>query len=104
MSESAEVLATRVRIAASSSRLLGREGPLASLTALLESSALGAGRIAWLEGEAGIGKTRLLAETAEIARGRGFSVFSASGKELEAHRPFGVVAECLSVGPRSSDA
>jgi hypothetical protein len=43
------------------------------------------------EGEAGIGKTRLLAETLTTARGRGMRVAAGRAGELESARPFGVI-------------
>jgi len=78
-------------------RLLGRERELAKLAELLQAASSGGGAFAWLEGEAGIGKTRVLDATAQIARERGFTVLSAAAQELEAHRPFAVVADCLRV-------
>ncbi len=83
--------------------LLGREAELASLSALLEGSEHGGGAIAWVEGEAGIGKTSLTGAAAEIARERGFGVLAAGAQELDSHRPFGVIADCLGVERRSSD-
>jgi len=44
-------------------RLLERERELASLDALIACAADGDGRVALVEGPAGIGKTRLMAET-----------------------------------------
>lgn len=81
-------------------RLLGRERELAKLAELLQAASSGGGAFAWLEGEAGIGKTRVLDSTAQIARERGFTVLSAAAQELEAHRPFAVVADCLRVDLR----
>jgi len=84
-------------------RLLGREEELSALSALLEDSARGVGAMAWLEGEAGIGKSTLIAAAAEVADERGFRVLAAGAEELDAHRAFGVVADCLGVERRSSD-
>jgi len=83
--------------------LLGREAELASLSALLEGSEHGVGAIAWVEGEAGIGKTSLTGAAAEIALERGFGVLAAGAEELDSHRPFGVIADCLGVERRSAD-
>jgi DNA-binding CsgD family transcriptional regulator len=46
-----------------------------------------------VEGEAGIGKTRLLAETLEAARVRGLEVVAGRGQDLERTRPFGLLAD-----------
>ena len=48
-----------------------------------------------IEGEAGIGKTRVLEAAVERARGRGFQVFVGRGDELERARPFGPLCEAL---------
>src|SRR5215471_2891122 len=48
-----------------------------------------------LAGEAGIGKTRLLAEVLEDARGRGMQVAGGRAEELERTRPFGVLTAAL---------
>lgn len=83
--------------------LLGRDSELASLTALLEPARRGAGGLAWIEGEAGIGKTRLIAAAVEVAREQGLAVLAAGAEELESHRPFGVVSNGLGVDRRSAD-
>ena len=43
---------------------VGRETEIRSITAFLQETIAGAGRIVLIEGEAGIGKTRLAAEAA----------------------------------------
>jgi len=48
-----------------------------------------------VDGEAGIGKTRLLAEALEDASSRGMQVVTARAEELERTRPFGVIARAL---------
>jgi tetratricopeptide (TPR) repeat protein len=54
--------------------LVGREGPLAALAALLADARHGRGRAALVLGEAGIGKTSLADGVAELAAGQGFRV------------------------------
>ena len=49
---------------------VGRETELATLTAALESAVAGEPTVVLLGGEAGVGKTRLVAEAAERAAGR----------------------------------
>jgi DNA-binding CsgD family transcriptional regulator len=55
------------------------------------------GRVAVVEGEAGIGKTRLVGVALEAARTADAVVLAAKAEELEAHRPFGPIAD-LAVG------
>jgi predicted ATPase len=51
--------------------LVGRDGELEFLTARLAEAEGGAARFAAVEGDPGMGKTRLLRELAERAGGRG---------------------------------
>jgi predicted ATPase len=62
------------------------------LAALAEARA-GTGGLVVVEGPAGIGKSRLLAEARADAAGRGMTVLTARGTDLEREAPFGVVAE-----------
>jgi DNA-binding CsgD family transcriptional regulator len=73
--------------------LLERERELSSLDALLEEAAAGQGGLALIEGPAGIGKTRLVAEARQRAADQGFRVLAAWGSELERDFPFGVVRQ-----------
>ncbi|TMK85004.1 MAG: hypothetical protein E6G44_08440 [Actinobacteria bacterium] len=50
--------------------LVGREGEMALLASVVEDMAAGRGQILLIEGDAGIGKTRLLAELQVMAAGR----------------------------------
>ena len=51
------------------------------------TAAAGAGRLIAIEGRAGIGKSRLLAEARAIAGESGLAILSARGGELEAAPP-----------------
>jgi tetratricopeptide (TPR) repeat protein len=62
-----------------------------------------AGWVLVVEGEAGIGKTRFLAEVSAHAAGSGFIVAAASGYELGQDHPFGAIAEALDVRSTSED-
>ena len=73
--------------------LLERDGELESLRTALAEAAGGEGRLALVEGPAGIGKTRLLAELRAAAEEDGACVLSARGSELEREFPFGVVRQ-----------
>src|SRR5215831_19233533 len=52
--------------------LIGREGDLAALQWLVVETKRGQGRVAFVSGEAGVGKSRLMTETAHFARQQGF--------------------------------
>jgi DNA-binding CsgD family transcriptional regulator len=73
--------------------LLEREAELASLASLIGEAAEGRARVALVEGPAGIGKSRLLAEMRGNAEGEGYRVLGARGSELEREFPFGVVRQ-----------
>jgi len=83
--------------------LRGRVRELDVLSGALDTLATGRPAVVLVEGEAGIGKTRLLAETLADARSRGFSVATGQGEELERTRPFGAIAEALDCSPTSPD-
>ncbi|HET7427719.1 MAG TPA: AAA family ATPase, partial [Gemmatimonadales bacterium] len=84
-------------------RLHGRTGELDTLVHHLELAASGRAQLALLEGEAGMGKTRLVDETMTLARKRGFQVFHGRVEELERTRPFGAFADALHCHRRSKD-
>ena len=73
--------------------LLERRADLAALSALLDAAREGNGRLAVIEGSAGIGKTRLLGEIRAKAEKLGMRVLSARGGELEREFAFGMVRQ-----------
>src|SRR5262245_38543872 len=73
--------------------LLERDRELESLRAALADAAEGQGRLALVEGPAGIGKSRLLAELRSAAAEEEVRVLTARGSELEREFPFGVVRQ-----------
>jgi DNA-binding CsgD family transcriptional regulator len=75
--------------------LIERESELGTLTALVDELSAGRSRAALIEGPAGIGKTRLLAEARRLAKERGIPSLGARGSELEREFPFGVVRQML---------
>ncbi|MEX2458064.1 MAG: AAA family ATPase [Actinomycetota bacterium] len=84
--------------------LLERDRELALFEEALDRLADGVGSLLLVEGPAGIGKTRLLAEATELARNRKFLVRAARGGELEREMPFGVARQLLeSVIERASE-
>lgn len=82
---------------------LGRDDELASLRSLLDRVDEGRGCVAVVEGEPGIGKTRLLDELLTHAKSLGFEVFRASADEFARDRPFGAIADAFELDPRSPD-
>src|SRR5688572_27590824 len=81
--------------------LLERERELRALGRLLDEAAAGRGGVALIEGPAGIGKSRLLAELRERAAGR-LTVLSARCGELERDFSFGAVRQLLEPVARTS--
>ena len=70
-----------------------RKREIAAINGLIADAAAGAGRLALVEGVAGIGKSRLMVEAQTLAGLAGFQVLTARGGELEQPFPFGVVRQ-----------
>src|SRR4030095_9363151 len=75
------------------SLLLEREVQVAALRTLAAAARSGGGRFVVIEGAAGIGKTRLLAEARAIAGSAEMRVLAARGGELEGEFAYGIVRE-----------
>ena len=73
--------------------LLERDREVESLRSALADTVSGGGRLALVEGPAGIGKSRLLAELRRAAQEDDMRVLTARGSELEREFPFGVVRQ-----------
>ena len=69
----------------------------------LDRVASGGSAVVLIEGEAGIGKTRLLDETLQDALGRGMQVAAGRAEELERTRPFGLVSGAFGCARSSPD-
>jgi hypothetical protein len=76
-----------------SSVLVGRHGEMAVIDALLDDVGRGHGGVVLVLGEAGIGKSRLLAEAATRARRRRLAILS--GRAVEGGGTYRAVAEAL---------
>ncbi len=76
--------------------LYGRQAEVGELEQALDLAASGQLAVVLIEGEPGIGKTRLLAAALDAARARGMQVAAASAEELERSRPFWVIADAVS--------
>jgi len=81
----------------------GRETETAILEETLDQVESGHRAVALIEGEPGIGKTRLLDAALEDARRRGMHIAAGRAEELERTRPFGVMAEAFGCARSSPD-
>jgi len=81
----------------------GRAAEIAVLGDAVDRVVSGRPAVVLIEGEAGIGKTRLLAGVLEDARGRGMQVAAGRAEELERTRPFGLVAAAFGCARSSPD-
>ena len=84
-------------------RLVGRDSEFAELNQWLDRVAAGRGGIVLIQGEPGIGKTRMLAELVIAARQRGFVVLSGCAQELTQGQPFGAIASALGLRGGGAD-
>ncbi len=79
--------------------LVGRRGEFAQLRAAVDDLSSGAGSTVLVEGEPGVGKSRLFEEALEFAADRGCLTCAGRGEELERHRPLHALAGLLPSGP-----
>ena len=86
-------MGARTKAASRTARLLERERELGALEAAVTATADGAASLVLVEGPAGIGKSRLLAEARLLGEKHELTVCSARGGELERDFPFGVVRQ-----------
>ena len=81
--------------------LVGRDAEAARLQAALSAAGAGRGGTVLVTGEAGIGKSRLLRETAQTARGRDFAVLTGRAVAGGVPTPFRPFAEALAPAGRA---
>jgi DNA-binding CsgD family transcriptional regulator len=79
--------------AAHEAGLVEREREVGALDSLLAAATAGEGRVALIEGPAGIGKSRLLALARRRGEAAGTLAFAARSSELEREFPYGVVRQ-----------
>ncbi|HEY1818338.1 MAG TPA: AAA family ATPase, partial [Trebonia sp.] len=84
--------------------LYERETELAALSRALTAARSGAGGLVVLEGPAGIGKSRLLAEARRMADALGLTVLAARGIDLERDASFSVAADLFAATLARADA
>ena len=85
-------------------RFVGRSAELDALRVVLDGAAKGRARMGLVEGEPGIGKSRLLAESLRFARERGFRVLVGACDELERDRPLRALSEAFEGERGTADA
>ena len=81
--------------------LVGRDAEAARLQAALSAAGAGRGGTVLVTGEAGIGKSRLIRETAQTARGRDFAVLTGRAVAGGVPTPFRPFAEALAPAGRA---
>src|SRR6202046_3450373 len=89
---------------ASGGRLVVRDGELTRLLGLLDDASNGRPSHALISGDAGVGKTRLVAELASRASDRGFLVLSGRCAELGDSIPYLPLADALREGTTTPGA
>jgi class 3 adenylate cyclase/DNA-binding CsgD family transcriptional regulator/tetratricopeptide (TPR) repeat protein len=83
----------RTDVPVATTPLLEREAELAALHAVVDAASSGVGRVVAIEGRAGMGKTRLVAEARSLAGSAGFEVLVARSADLEQEFAYGVVRQ-----------
>ncbi|WP_307796987.1 helix-turn-helix transcriptional regulator [Actinomadura barringtoniae] len=84
--------------------LIGRAAELAQLTAALDRAAAGEAGVVLVSGDAGVGKSRLVAELAANARDRGAAVLIGQCAELGEGMPYLPLTDALWTGARDPAA
>ncbi len=81
--------------------LIERGDELKTLTTAVDEAAHGQGQTIFVTGDAGVGKSRLVREIAELAGARGFHVLTGRGTESTVPVPYRPVTEALMGAARS---
>src|SRR5215472_879779 len=84
--------------------LVGRDAELARLRNLLDEAAQGRAVAALVSGDAGVGKSRLVAEVAALAAQRGFCVLTGQCAEIGDSVPYLPFADALRTAPADLEA
>ncbi|GAA2822611.1 helix-turn-helix transcriptional regulator [Crossiella cryophila] len=82
---------------------VGRAAELGALAAAVEGLACGNGAALWIEGEAGIGKTALVARGLAPARAAGYQVLTGFAEPLTRRTPLQAILDLVRICPRSPD-
>ncbi|MFD1152519.1 ATP-binding protein, partial [Saccharothrix hoggarensis] len=84
--------------------LVGRTAELAAVRRLVDDVTAGHGRLLWLEGEMGIGKSAMLAAVLAHARRHGHEIAHAVADELGTRFPLRLALDAFAVEPNSPDS
>jgi DNA-binding CsgD family transcriptional regulator/Flp pilus assembly protein TadD len=82
--------------------LIGRDPQVAVLARFLEQARSGQGQIALISGEAGIGKSRLVAETRKLADQQGFTILQGNCFERDRALPYAPLIDLLRMLPKET--
>jgi DNA-binding CsgD family transcriptional regulator/tetratricopeptide (TPR) repeat protein len=82
---------------------VGRDRELGQVRRWLSAAEGGRGGTLILQGDAGIGKTRLVSEIVGVAEARDMVVRASEGVQFDQTRPFGAICDALRITPRSAD-
>jgi predicted ATPase/DNA-binding CsgD family transcriptional regulator len=83
--------------------LIGRDAQVAALARLLDQASAGHGQIALISGEAGIGKSRLVAAVVEQAQTQGFLVWRGNSFETDRTLPYALLLDLCRTAFQGSD-
>ena len=83
--------------------LVGRDEPLSRLEAAVALNEAGSGRVVWVTGEAGIGKTSLLSAAARAARRAGATVLTATAWDDPGTPPLWIWAQVVRAAANGRD-
>ncbi|MBB5802148.1 DNA-binding SARP family transcriptional activator [Saccharothrix ecbatanensis] len=83
--------------------LVGRDVELAAVRRLVDDVTTGAGRLLWVEGEMGIGKSALVSAVLAQALRAGHQIAHAVADELGSRFPLRLALDCLGVDTHSPD-
>src|SRR5205807_1430595 len=86
----------------SAGRMVGRDDEIGRLLRLLDDAEAGRSVVALVSGDAGVGKSRLVAEVSQLATGRGFTVLSGQCAELGDSVPYLPLADALRGGSQAA--
>jgi DNA-binding CsgD family transcriptional regulator len=81
--------------------IVGRDDVLRFIGEQVADARRGQGRVVIVEGEAGSGKTTVLSEA--VRQATGFQALTATAREIDRDRPFGVISDALGLAGKAHD-